>query len=169
MACTLYLVRHGIAAPAGPNTVDADRALTEEGTRKTVRVAHGLRVLEVKPEAILSSPLRRAQETAEIMGSILAPKVLVEICPPLAFGHEPRDIVQSLRAHRGAQQLMLVGHQPDMGELASFLLTGSSNLARLPFKKVATAAVTVPSLPPRSAGALAWFLTPAQLKLIGQR
>jgi phosphohistidine phosphatase len=169
MACTLYLVRHGIAAPARPNMVDADRALTEEGTRKTTRVAHGLRVLKVRPEAILSSPLRRAQETAEIIGAVLAPKVLVEICPPLAFGHEPREVVRSLRAHRGAEQVMLVGHQPDMGELASFLLSGSSNLVRLLFKKAAAAAITVPSLPPRSAGVLEWFLTPTQLKLIGQR
>jgi phosphohistidine phosphatase len=169
MACTLYLVRHGIAAPASASIIDADRALTEEGMRKTGRVAHGLRALNVKPEAILSSPLRRAQETAEIMASILAPKVPVEIHPPLAFGHEPREVIQTLRAHRGAEQVMLVGHQPDMGELASFLLSGSPNLVHLPFKKAATAAVTVASLPPRSAGVLEWFLTPAQLKLIGRR
>lgn len=168
MACILYLVRHGIAAPASASTIDADRALTEQGTRKTVRVAKGLRALKVNPTAILSSPLRRAQETAEIIASILLPKSPVELYPPLAFGHEPRDIVQGLRAHRGAEQLMLVGHQPDLGELASFLLTGSSNLVHLPFKKAATAAIVVPSLPPRSAGSLEWFLTPAQLRLIGR-
>jgi phosphohistidine phosphatase len=168
MACTLYLVRHGIAASASANTSDADRALTEQGTRKTIRVAHGLRGLNVKPAAILSSPLRRAQETAEIMASILAPKVPVELYPALAFGHEPRDVLQGLRSHRRAEQVMLVGHQPDMGELASFLLTGSSNLVPLPFKKAATAAITVPSLPPRSAGVLEWFLTPAQLRRIGR-
>jgi phosphohistidine phosphatase len=167
MACTLYLVRHGVAAPASPSTIDADRALTEEGARKTLRAAHGLRALSVKPAVVLSSPLRRAQETAEILASILAPKVPVELYPPLAFGHEPRDVVQGLRGHRGAEQILLVGHQPDMGELASFLLTGSPNLVHLPFKKAGTAAVTVPSLPPRSAGVLEWFLTPAQLRLIG--
>lgn len=168
MACTLYLVRHGIAAAATANTTDADRALTEEGTRKTVRVAHGLRALCVEPAAILSSPLRRAQETAEILASILAPKVPVELCPPLAFGHEPREVVHGLRTHRNAERVMLVGHQPDLGELASYLLTGSSGLVHLPFKKAATAAITVPSLPPRSAGVLEWFLTPSQLKRIGQ-
>jgi phosphohistidine phosphatase len=168
MACTLYLVRHGVAAPASPNTVDADRALTEDGARKAARVARGLRALNVRPVAILSSPLRRAHETAEILASILAPKVAVELYPPLAFGHEPRDVVQGLRTHRGAEQIMLVGHEPNMGELTSFLLTGSSNLVQLPFKKAATAAVTVPSLPPRSAGVLEWFLTPAQLRLLGQ-
>lgn len=168
MACTLYLVRHGIAAPASVKASDADRALTEEGTSKTVRVAHGLRTLGVKPEVILSSPLRRAQETAEILASVLAPKVLVEIYPHLAFGHEPQDVTKGLHAHRGAQQVMLVGHQPDMGELASFLLSGSAHISPLPFKKAATAAVTVASLPPRSAGVLEWFLTPLQLRLIGR-
>lgn len=167
MACTLYLVRHGIAAPSSANTIDADRALTEEGTRKTARAAQGLRSLKVKPAAILSSPLRRAQETAEILASVLAPRVPVELYPPLAFGHEPREVLQGLRAHRAVEEIMLVGHQPDMGELASFLLTGSPNLVPLPFKKAATAAITISSLPPRSAGRLEWFLAPAQLRLIG--
>lgn len=169
MSCTLYLVRHGIAAPARPNTIDADRPLTDEGTRKTMRVAHGLRALDVTPDVILSSPLRRAQETAEILGSVLAPELPIETYAPLAFGHEPRDVVGGLRVHRSAQRVMLVGHQPDMGELASFLLSGSSDLVHLPFKKAATAAITVPSLPPRSAGALEWFLTPGQLRLIARR
>ena len=168
MACTLYLIRHGIAAPASARTSDADRALTAEGTRKTVRVAQGLHALNVKPEVILSSPLRRAQETAEILASILAPDVAVEIDASLAFGHEPQQVLQGLRSHRGAQHLMLVGHQPDMGELASYLLSGSALLAPLPFKKAATAAITVASIPPRSAGILEWFLTPSQLRLIGR-
>lgn len=168
MAC-LYLVRHGIAAPASAKTSDADRSLTEEGTRKTTSVAHGLRTLSVKPDVILSSPLRRAQETAEILASVLTPKVSVGIHPSLAFGHAPQDVLRSLRPHSGAGQLMLVGHQPDMGELASFLLTGSANIASLPFKKAATAAITVASLPPRSSGVLEWFLTPSQLRLIGRR
>ena len=62
MSAVIYLVRHGIAADAGPGMSDADRALTEEGVRKTNGVAVGLQHLGVKPDLILSSPLRRAED-----------------------------------------------------------------------------------------------------------
>jgi phosphohistidine phosphatase len=168
MSCTLYLMRHGIAADAGPQTNDAERALTEEGTGKTTRAAHGLKRLGVSPQFVLSSPLRRAEETAQLAAAVVAPRVTVEIFPPLSPGHDPRELIQGLRAYRTASEILLVGHQPDLGELASFLLTGSSGLAPLPFKKAGTAAILVGSLPPRTAGSLQWFLTPGQLRAIGR-
>jgi phosphohistidine phosphatase len=164
MSAIIYLVRHGIAADAGPGMSDADRALTEDGVRKTNRVAVGLQHLGVKPDLILSSPLRRAEETARLLGDILAPKLRIELYPPLGGGFGAEDIVRGLRVHRQARELVLVGHQPDLGELASYMLTGSPNLTPLPFKKAGVAAIEVGSLPPRSAGTLQWFLTPGQLR-----
>ena len=62
---------------------------------------------------------------------------------------------------------MLVGHQPDLGRLASHLLTRSSRLAPLPFKKGAVAAIHVDTIPPRVPGVLMWFMTPKQLRTVG--
>ena len=168
MSCTVVLVRHGIAADAKGGSPDAERALTEEGIRKTERAALGLKEIGIAPDVVLTSPLRRAEETAQIACRILAPEGTLEIYPPLAPGHESREVIDGLRAYRKAAQILLVGHQPDLGELASYLLTGSGSLVPLPFKKAGAAAITVASLPPRSAGVLEWFLTPMQLRAIAR-
>jgi phosphohistidine phosphatase len=68
----LYLVRHGIAEVASA-TSDADRRLTAEGTRKLHAAALGLQRLGVVPDLVLSSPLRRAEETAQQLAAVLAP------------------------------------------------------------------------------------------------
>jgi len=167
MSCTIYLVRHGIAALASADTQDSDRALTAEGTRKMTHAAMGLHRLDVVPEVVLSSPLRRAQETASVLASALGPDVTVEIYQPLAPGSAPVEVLRGLRPYRTVHNLMLVGHQPDLGELASYLLTGSPELVPLPFKKGAIAAIEVATLPPRANGVLRWFLTPKQLRAVG--
>lgn len=166
MSLIIYLMRHGIAAEPSPGMSDTDRALTPEGARKTARVADGLQKLGVQPDAILTSPLRRAEETARLVAEALAAKAPVELYPPLGGGFAAAAVMKGLRAHRGARELLLVGHQPDLGELASYLLTGATNTVPLPFRKAGVAAITIGSLPPRAAGVLEWFLTPAQLRAI---
>ena len=167
MSCTIYLVRHAIAADASADTPDSERALTAEGTRKMTRAAIGLKHLGIVPDAVLSSPLRRAQETAAVVAATLASELAVEIYQPLAPGTAPAELVRGLRSYRTVRHLMLVGHQPDLGELASYLLTGSAGLVPLPFKKGAVAAIEVSSLPPRANGVLLWFLTAKQLGAVG--
>jgi phosphohistidine phosphatase len=168
MQCTLYLVRHGIAGPVTAGMSDRERALTSEGERKMRRVALGLKRLGVAPEVILSSPLRRAEETATILAAALAPARGVVRYPSLAPGQGTADVLAALHPYRAARSLMLVGHQPDLGELASHLLTGSSTLVPLVFKKGGAAAIAVGTLPPRTDGVLLWFLTPGQLRAIGR-
>lgn len=168
MSLMVYLMRHGIAEEPRPGVADAERALTEEGVRKTTRVAEGLRALDVRPDAILASPLRRARETARIAGRILAPQRAIELTPLLAGGAAPEAIVKGLRPPRGAVRVLLVGHQPDLGDLASYLLTGAAHRAPLPFKKAGVAAIEVDGLPPHRHGLLHWFATPALLRGAGQ-
>jgi phosphohistidine phosphatase len=167
MSCTLLLVRHGIAEDATGGMADADRRLTTDGTRKMEGVAIGLRALGVSPEAILSSPLRRAEETALVLQRAILPKKTVETFAPLAPGHDPAEVARALAGHRGDRQLMLVGHQPDLGRLVSHLLSGAEAV-QVDFKKGGVAAVEVPSLPPHGPGVLLWMLTPKQLRAIGR-
>jgi phosphohistidine phosphatase len=166
MSIVLYLMRHGIAEDTAPSGRDADRALTDEGIRKTKRVALGLRETGVAPDAILTSPLRRAEQTARLVAEVVAPSLRIETYPALAGGARVEHVLRDLRPPRGAEQIMLVGHQPDMGYLASFLLTGSADLAPLPFRKASVAAIRVAAIPPRETGVLEWFLTPAQLRAL---
>jgi len=169
MRCTLYLMRHGLAADPVRGMRDADRALTEDGVRRTSRIAVGLKRLGVEVDAILTSPYRRAEETARLVAEALSPGLAVELYPPLSAGAAAPDILKGLKPARGTTRLLLVGHQPDLGDLASYLLTGSPTLAPLPFKKAAVAAIRVASLPPRRAGILEWFLTPGQLRALAGR
>ena len=165
----LYVMRHGIAEDASRDGSDAERALTEEGIRKTTQVAEGLKALEVRIDAVISSPLRRAEETARIAARILVPDLEVELTPLLAGGIAAERIAGGLRPPKRAGSILLVGHQPDLGELASYLLTGSPHTAPLPFKKAGVAAIEVDGLPPRSTGVLHWFATPALLRAASQK
>jgi len=169
MTRVLYLVRHGIAGPAPTGMSDSDRVLTADGSRKMRRIAIGLKRLGVAPDAVLSSPLRRAEETAVIVANALVRQLPVEIYPLLAPGYAAAEMLKGLRPHRAARQLVLVGHQPDLGQLASHLLTRAPGLAPLPFKKGAVAAIRVDAIPPRGPGELLWFMTPKQLRTVGSR
>ncbi|MBX3028463.1 phosphohistidine phosphatase SixA [bacterium] len=169
MTVMLYLMRHGIAEDASRDGSDAERALTDEGIRKTTQVAEGLRALDLQLDAIISSPLRRAQETARIAAKVLAPDREVELTPLLAGGSAAAAIASGLRLPRRAAQVLLVGHQPGLGELASHLLTGSAHRIPLPFKKAGVAAIEVDGLPAKSAGILHWFAPPALLRAASQK
>jgi phosphohistidine phosphatase len=167
MSCTLYVVRHAIAEDRSESGRDADRRLTREGVAKMRLGALGLKRLGVEPQAIWSSPLPRAWETAEIVRDALAPALKVIAYPPLAPGGRSEALIAGLAAAAGARELILVGHEPDLGELASQLLTGAPHGFALAFKKGAACAIELAGLPPESAGTLAWFLTPKQLRALG--
>lgn len=162
---TLYLMRHGVAED-GFDTRDEERALTHEGRHKVLAAAQGLRRLGVEPDRILASPLVRAQQTAELLGSELAPNLPIETLEELRNGPEPRALLAALAAYRDAREIFLVGHQPSLGELASQLLTGSPLTAPLPFKKGAIAAIGLGALPPKGPGILRWF---APVRMIAGR
>jgi phosphohistidine phosphatase len=168
MSYSLYLVRHAIAEENAPTGRDADRRLTVEGTAKMQRAALGLKRLGVAPEVILASPLRRAQQTAELLCNALAPGLAVTTYPVLAPGHRSAEVLAGLRAERDVHGLALVGHEPDMGDLALHLIAGSPVHGTIEFRKGSVAAFELAELPPRSPAKLLWLLTPKQLRLLGE-
>jgi phosphohistidine phosphatase len=161
-----YLVRHGIAEERSPDRADAERALTAEGIRKMRQAVAGLHRLEIKPGAIWSSPLCRAQDTAHLLAAPLGTKA-ISICGELAPDAEPTALLSALQT--APSPLMLVGHQPDLGFLASRLLTGDPATVDLPFKKGGVACIAWRGRHAQAGhGRLEWFLTPAQLRLIAR-
>ncbi len=164
----VMLLRHAIAEEQSASGGDDDRRLTGEGKRKLREVVAGMRALELPVDVVLSSPLRRAVETAEIVADGYAAKPEVEITPALAPGAGP-DAVLAALAHVGRPSgAVLVGHEPDLAALASTLLVGTPGLLHMGFRKAGLAGIVVASLPPRAAGALEFFLTPQQLRRIGR-
>jgi phosphohistidine phosphatase len=163
----LLLLRHAIAEDGGRGGDDAARRLTGEGKRKLREVVAGMRALELAVDVVLTSPLVRARETAQIVAEAYdLPEP--EIVRALAPGGGPDAVLTALGGYAASTALVLVGHQPDLGELASTLLAGTPGLVPLPFKKAGLAAITVASHPPRGAGHLEFFLKPGQLRRIGR-
>jgi phosphohistidine phosphatase len=162
---TIYIVRHGIAEDYSAAGSDAERRLTEVGIEKTRRAALGLERIGVTPELILTSPLRRAEETARIIAEVLggAP---VRQTATLAPGGRFDEIVAEMTKAPKPAQVMVVGHQPDLGMLASLLAAGDAESAYLPFRKAGAACFEIAGSPASLHGTLQWFLTPAQLRAI---
>ncbi len=162
----IYLVRHAIAEDRAGSGRDADRALTREGRRKMKRAARGLAAQGVRPSLILMSPLVRARETAEIVTEALA-GVDLELCEALAPGVDEASITELLERRSPSGSVMLVGHEPDMGELLAFWLCGRVGAFQTRFRKGAVACLLAGMLPPHGRATLEWLLTADQLGSLG--
>jgi phosphohistidine phosphatase len=167
----VYLLRHGIAAdkddPAFAS--DGERPLTKKGIKRMRKAARGISRLAITFDAVLTSPLVRARQTAEIVATALGAESCLDELPELAPGSSPNQLLSALSSLKEHEHLMLVGHEPLLGEFAGFLLRAKnvSDLA-IPLKKGGICCVEVDSLAPGKPGQLHWLLTPKQLRLIAR-
>jgi len=154
----LYFLRHGIAADAGPAGMgDAGRPLTKEGIAKMQAGARGMRRLDLRLDALLSSPLVRARETAAIVARELG--LELQLADELAPGCEIGQLFALLGEHRAAERVMLVGHEPDFSILIGALTGGGQVL----MKKGGLGRVDIERLE-QGAGTLTWLLPPRILR-----
>ncbi len=128
----LYLLRHGIAVdPGTPGIADGERPLTAKGEKRMSQIARGLRVLDLKLECIVTSPLVRARGTAEIVARELGLLNCLEIANVLQTGTSAATVRRWLR-ERSEERLLIVGHNPTLSDLVALLVLGSEHsLARL--------------------------------------
>ncbi len=162
----LYLVRHAIAEDTAASGRDADRVLTTDGKAKMRRAVEGLRALDVQLDVLLTSPYRRAVETAEIVASVLGP-VETRVLSELAAGADIPGMLVALRPYRHLEAIGLVGHQPDLGCLASQIMTGSPQTCPLSLKKGGVACLEIAAARGPLRGDLLWLATPKQLRVQG--
>ena len=159
------LFRHG---PAGSRDAsvwpdDSLRPLTSRGEERTRQAAHGLRRIERDVSVILTSPLRRADATAQVLAKVLGID-RVERLDALTPGGSPRKLIDSLpRIDGGA--VVLVGHEPDLGRLIAHLI-GS---IPLPLKKAGACAIEFDDQVEPGAGRLRWLATPRLLRRLARR
>jgi phosphohistidine phosphatase len=162
----LYLMRHGLAVERGTPGYDSDRErpLTSKGERKVRRVAEALMKMEVSFDAVFSSPLVRAQQTAEVLSDEMKAKPKVQLTEHLAPGGSARELVNLLQHLSGPpQEILLVGHEPDLGQLASMLLSGSDGVMVV-FKKGGIAKMAIESLRAGRCATLEWLMTSRHLE-----
>ncbi|MBX7150254.1 phosphohistidine phosphatase SixA [bacterium] len=163
----IYLLRHGIAADIGPGIKsDFERPLTEEGNKEMRLEAKGMKNLGIQFTKILASPLIRAKQTAEVVTEILDCRGKLQECKALGIPASRSHLLDDLKQFNFEDEILLVGHEPEMGYLAGFFI-GNLKL-RLPFKKGSLCKIEISHLQPSPMGEIKWFLTPKQLKLIGK-
>jgi len=119
---------------------DADRRLTPEGRERAGRVGRALAILAPEIRVVLTSPYRRARETAEPFAAALGARLAVRETPALEPGRDPSDILAELEAE-GEESVLLVGHEPHLGELLGRLLFGAKGRG-IPLKKACAARVS---------------------------
>ena len=168
----LYLVRHAIAEERDPQRWpdDAQRPLSERGRARFARAAAGLRTLGVQVDVLLSSPYARAWATAEILSEE------ADWPPPLALqraapGQRPDRLLAELgRVTTSANEAVaLVGHDPDLQRLASFLLSGVATALSADWRRGGVARLTCPRGLRPGGAVLTEYLPPRVLRRIAAR
>lgn len=160
----LYVIRHGLAeerSEAWPD--DNKRPLTPDGVSRMRKATRGLANLGVTIDIVLTSPLVRARQTAEIVAGGLEPRPSLINIDSLAPDGSYAAIIADLEKHGRRQRIALVGHEPSIGDLAARLI-GSRHA--LEFKKGAICRIDLDEVPPVSPGDLRWMLTPKILRAL---
>lgn len=154
----IYFLRHGVAEDAGPGMSDEERRLTPAGRAEVKRVAEALRQLDLGLERILTSPLPRASETAEIVADALELRKELQVDQRLAYGFRLGALQEMAAEWQPAKRVMLVGHNPGMAVVPGQLAGG----AALDMKKAGFIRVDAEVIEP-GAGLLKWLVPPALL------
>jgi phosphohistidine phosphatase len=160
----LYILRHAEAEKTAESGGDEARKLTVHGKDRMSDAAAGMRAFGLKFDAILTSPLVRACETAEIVAGEYSNSPSPQVLPALSGGVPAAEAVTALAPFARHDHVLIVGHEPQLSGLASLLLTGSPDGMHLRLKKGACVALDVPKRLEQGAAELRWMLTQRQLR-----
>ena len=164
----VYILRHGNAGdPEQWTGDDRERPLTDEGRKEMRAVAKGLDWLDLKLDTLVTSPLVRAQETAEVVRQALHPS-RYDTSQLLAPGCDLRTLAQLLTLYAHSRELMIVGHEPDLGEIIAALI-GASLPGKIQLKKAACCCMKLDTEAGElgGKGVLVWHLPPRVLAHLG--
>lgn len=162
---TLFILRHGIAVTRGDAAypLDSDRPLTMKGMKRLRRIAKGLHRLSVQFDLILTSPYRRALETAFVVGREYGVGQIIQTSQALRPEVLPEEAIRAVQEkYSPCRRLLMVGHEPQLSALISTLTTGSAS-ARPLLKKGSVCKLQVEKLQMGKCATLIWLLTPRQL------
>ena len=165
----LLIIRHG---PAGdPEAWQAEgrddrlRPLTPKGKKEVRKAAAGLHQLVPTLDLLATSPWIRAAETAQLVGAEYGCKVTD--LEALTSDHAPKDLAPWLQGQRGKRSLGLVGHEPHLGLLVGYLLSGKS-ASFIELKKGGACLVEMEDLSRAGSGILQWLLTDRELRRLAE-
>jgi phosphohistidine phosphatase len=152
----LYLMRHANAGVFRGNPVlDAKRGLVKEGKEQCMLMARVLSALKVQIDVIVASPLKRALQTAQFVGTELGYDAKVEISPALAPNASYNDFQALLASHAEREGVLVVGHNPNVFQFLGRMITGNGGAA-IRMRKGSIARIDMDRHPPR----LQWLIDP---------
>lgn len=166
----IYLVRHGEAVTLedAASKNDEDRNLTIEGKEKLYQFSRTFKSIDVQSDLILTSPYKRAYETASIFSEAMDSTTKLEECDLLKPGESVEAFINHLHKRKDFSSVLIVGHEPFLGNLASTLISGKSSL-NIRFKKGGICRIEISELPPKGIGELVYLLTPKIIKSLKKK
>lgn len=160
----LYLFRHAEAGKRLPARArDIERSLTAEGKEELEDVARSLARLKIKPDNIVSSPLKRSRETAEIVAKALKERGKVEIWDELKPEGSKLELFKRLSKLKPESTVLCIGHEPYLSQAINEVM-GHQGPPRILLRKCGLARLSVKAFNPKVEGELRWLLTPRLLK-----
>lgn len=160
MTETLYFLRHGLADWPEWTKPDDERPLTDEGVKRMKASARTIEKLDLGLSLILTSPLVRAQQTAESVARRLSLEAVSH--PALGVGFSTSKLAALVHEHSRHPAILLVGHEPDLSEVIADVIGGG----KVVMKKGSLARIDLHSAEPLN-GSLVWLLAPKVLTLEG--
>ena len=163
----LLVVRHAIAMEreewAKTGRPDSDRPLTDTGRRRMRKNARGFQRIAPLPDLIVTSPWLRAADTARVIAETLG-LAHMETLDAMLPDHAPADLAAWLNDRAQLSCVAVVGHEPHLGELVTWLLGGSGS--RVEFKKGGACLLQIDEKVAKGSARLVWHLTPALLRAL---
>ena len=159
----LYVVRHAEAVEGNDTLQDEWRYLTEKGRSVAEKMSSSIAKIGPKPRRIITSPLTRAVQTAEIAAEKACRKNVVVASELLLPGGDISELVAHLKSCKDAKRVMLVGHEPQLGSLVATLLGREDEVISLK-KGACVALVLDPDTEDKPAGFL-WYLVPGKKRI----
>ncbi len=159
----LFLLRHGEAGGRVDTPgEDAERPLTSAGRKQVAEIAESIQTLGMTFDAIASSPLKRALETAQIVARRFRKLNALEAWEELKPAAESVNLYRRLARLKPEGGMMLVGHEPYLSSLIGEIIAGETSV-NLSLKKGGLARVRIASFKPKVSGELRFLLTPKLL------
>ena len=157
----LYVIRHAVAEERGEDWPDdAKRPLSDDGASRMRKAARGLDRLGATLDVIVTSPMVRTKQTAEIVAGAMNPRPPIVAVDSLAPGGTYQEIMNDLEKQSRKTRIAIVGHEPGIGEFAARLIGSRHSIE---FKKGAICRIDIDALPPSGPGELRWFMTTKML------
>jgi phosphohistidine phosphatase len=150
----LYFLRHGDAGTQASGMADDERLLTDDGIAALRSAAPLWRRLNLRPDVVLTSPLARARQTADLFCEAIGGEPIADdgLRPGASWG----NLARAMSVHPDARRVLFVGHEPDLSSAIAEL----SGAGSVRMRKGSLACLEFYGVPEPGAGEIAWLLDP---------